>query len=783
MYYNSILITLYDSLKQHTLTGIKRQMQSMERKLFSSLEGVLKKNQGCYYTPNYIVRYMVNSAIEQSLIKKINNQIGSNKHISSFEVFLKNQNKEIASLLLTTILPNFAVCDITMGWGVFLLSALEFLFELYSKLFRILGVDFQSVFPGTLNDIEMRNSIVIKIISNNIYGTDLSVESIELAKLKLFEKSFELLETEEALLPDPNFAVGNSLVGYFSRKNVKTSKRGLDREFVEEAIANIPEKSKKNVEEWLINEDCIHWSATFQKIIQEGGFDVIIGNPPYINTRRLKINERKFYSNIYSTYNPNGDISNIFWERSIQLCKNNGVISLIVPRYWLEGYDSRSLRNFLLSNASIKEIIDFRSNRSLFDQTENRLGVDTAIVSVTKKSQSDNDVEVYLLLDNKPVNEINKNRFKSLNIHQSSLSERSWAFEKSPIISYIEEKSEYRLSEDKKYDVYEGICNVGKGCSTGNNRIFRLTKLSKSVYEGAEKKKVVLENFEKKNLRLLIKNSDISRYSWKKRDQYWIFLKNKELEEFPNIKTYLDHFKPILERTQQKYNLNNFYDFAAYRSLSLINHSPKIVCPYQAADNRFALIDSPSIETINETDITTLVIKKKYSNEIDWHYLLTVLNSELIHYYSKLMNKKIYNLLDFRSNQVAGIPITISQQKEPFQTLVKYIMYLRSIENKETIPSFSSVYSIVNEFLNLLVFENYFREKTSSELNEHIRNDLASFPLNKLTSSNITSILQNWDEIIKENHMKRNLKEIYYLSELNEIKQNLYGNSENNILI
>jgi len=441
------------------------------------------------------------------------------------------------------------------------------------------------------------------------------------------------------------------------------------------------------------------------------------------------------------------------------------------------------LRNFILSNTLIKEVIDFRSNRSLFNQTENRLGVDTVIVTNEKETQLENDIEVYLLLDNKHIREISKDRFKPLNVNQSSLSGKSWVFEVSHSVSYIEEKSEYQLGEDRKYESYAGICDIGKGCSTGNNRIFRLTKLSNSVYEGAENREVVLEDYEKQNLRLLIKNSDIRRYSWKKRDQFWIYLKNKKLDDFPNIKSYLNNFRPILGRTQEKYNLDNFYDYAAYRSISLMNQSPKIVCPYQAEKNRFALIDSPSVKTINETDITTLVIKNEYSNEIDWHYLLAVLNSELIQYYCKLMNKKIYNLLDFRSNQIARIPIILSKQKEPFQSLVKYVMYLKSTENRREVPFFSKVYPLVDEFLNLLVFEIYFREMISSDLNEYMRDNLTSLPLDKLTSSNISTILQKWDNIVKENDMKRNLRKIYSLSNLKEVKQNLYGDLENNILI
>lgn len=777
------MITLYNSLKLYSLTKVKEDIQSIEKILFSSLEDTKKKNQGRYYTPNYIVKYIVDSVIGKTMISRLNQNLKPNQQISSLSELKTQIDQEIALLLLTSILPNISVCDISMGWGVFLLIAFDNLLELYILSLNAIGDDIHSLLSEPFTKKDMKNSIVCSIITNNLYGTDLSKESVHLAKLKIIEKALKFIKKEDAYLPDPNFVVGNSLVGDISRAEIGLSDISLNLKFVELITKGVSKRDEVIVNEWLKGESLIHWSHVFNNAMKEGGFDVIVGNPPYINVKKLAIAERRLYASLYETYNPNGDISNIFWERSVQLCKKKGMVSFICPRYWLEGYNSNLLRKFLLSEASIEEIIDFRSNRSLFVQTENKLGIDTAIVTIQKKPHSRELIEVFLLVDNRPVNEIKKDRFRHFTINQTSLSERSWSFERSSIISDIEEKVNYRLGDDKRYGAFEGISNIGKGCSTGNNRIFRLTQISDQIFEGADNKKLKLENYEKKCLKILIKNSDIRRYYWKKRKQYWIFLKNRNLSSFPNIKSYLDDFKPNLERTQKKYNLSNFYDYAAYRSLSLIKHTPKIICPYQAEKTRFALIDSLNKDTINETDVTTIVIKKEYSNEIDWFYLLAVLNSDIVHYYTNIMNKKIYNLFDFRSNQVARIPIMKNREEEPFQTLVKYIQYIRYLEHEQSVPFLTNISSHVNNLLNLLVYEIYFQDKLSSDLNDCIRDELTSFPLNKFETKNSEKINESWEERIKEETIKKNIGKIIALQEIKEMKQKLHNVSNNTILL
>ena len=695
-------------------------------RLSESLESSGKKKTGSYYTPDFIAKYMVEKTISCSLLTKLNKLV--KKEFKNIDDLTNNQDPEIFTVLLHEILPDFLVCDFAMGWGVFLLHSFDYLFTIYKHTLLVLEDELQEtdLFKDfTEKDIE--KYIINSIISNNLYGTDLSSISIDLAKKKFVEKTLKILDEEEIALPAFNFKVGNSLIGSsFTKKSSSYSKHR------KEILDDIITRNKEEVNKWLKNEIPLNWDHVFPEISKKGGFDVVVGNPPYINVKKMNTYGRKVYSRLYETYNPNGDISNVFWERGLDLCNPEGVVSFITPRYWLEGNDSDRLRKYILSNSEILEIIDFRSNRTLFSSTENKLGVDTSIVILRKSKPRNLPFDVYFAQDNYSIQSIDKTRLKHKKIHQSNLSERKWIFEKTPIVSEISEKADYHLGADKKYGDFTGICRIGKGCSTGNNKIFKLKQISDLVYIGADNVTLRLNPEEKKCLKLLIKNSDITPFHWKMRDEFWIFLKDKDIRDYPNISKYLFNFKENLENTKKKYSLQRFYDYAAYRSLRLIQNTPKIVCPYQSDKNKFALIGPESPSTINETDVISLVIQDKFTQEIGWHYLLSVLNSEVIFYYSRIMNKKIYNLYDFRTNQIANFPIMKCEDNTIFLKIVAELIDLKkSISYSKQIQEYSHNLSLI---LNFLIYETYFRESLSTQLLDIIKEDLASTTIKEMSS-------------------------------------------------
>lgn len=759
--------------RKYSRLEVEYALKRSEMQLKSVLKESSKKSSGTYYTPNFIVYHITKNAISNSLINRINISLNLKKQLKSLRELENEENKNIAKLVINEILPSFYVCDIAMGWGVFLLHSFDILFNIYEDLFANFNEITSNFNLKHSSDLSSVKEYIIKqIITNNIYGVDLSQESVELAKLKVAEKSFQITKQDEIVLPRINFATGNCLTGNIS-PILQTSSKNSDSVFINHKASKISEKDKQKVKQWLLDQKLIHWNEICPNVMESGGFDVIVGNPPYINVKRLKIEERRFFSKFYKTYNSNGDISNIFWERSINLCKNGGIVSFITPRYWLEGCDSNSLRDFILRNSMLIEIIDFRSNRTIFKQTEDKLGIDTAITTVQRGKPVQDNFHLYLSKDNSLIKQLDNKRFRHLKVKQTSLTEDRWVFEKPAIISRIEHKADYLLSDDKKHRRFEGICEIGKGCSTGNNSIFRLIQLTNNVFEGINGEKLHLKDSEIQTLRLLIKNSDIQRYWWKKRNQYWIFLKNRDVNDFPNIKSYLEKHRVKLEQSKDKYRLKNYYDYAAYRSLSLIEKATKIICPYQATKNKFALVANQKEKTINETDVITIALKDQFSKKLNWFYLLTVLNSEMIHYYIKYMNKKVYNLYDFRSNQIANIPILKCSNQDSVQKIVEFLLSIHSRSTGFSNDSFKQLSSTITELLNSIVFEIYFEEKLSTNLLDLIDKKLKHLFLREISKEEKHELTQEFEKILSDEDIWKEVLTISQLSEVKKIKKDL----------
>jgi len=751
-------------VNEYFLHQVETDIQVIQEKLDKSLASSGREKTGSYYTPDFIAQYMVEKTITHSLLSKLNKLL-TKRQFKDFNDLERNQDSAIFSILFNKILPNFTICDITMGWGVFLLHSFDYLFSLYKTTVSILEDEIQKT--SLLEDFTKRNIekfIINSIISNNLYGTDLSSVSTELAKLKFAEKALKLLKEKQVTLPTFNFKVGNSLIGFpFEQRTENISSFSNYRKSI---LNGITSSSRKGVNTWLGNEIQLNWNHIFPEVSKMGGFDLVIGNPPYINVKRMNLFGRKAYSRLYDTYNPNGDISNVFWERGLDLCNSEGIVSFITPRYWLEGNDSNRLRNYILLNSEILEIIDFRSNRTLFSSTENKLGVDTAIVILLKSKPRNLPFDVYFAQDDYSIQSIDKTRLKHTRIRQSNLSERKWVFETNPIITQISKRADYHLGDDKKYGDFSGICKIGKGCSTGNNRIFKLKQISDLVYVGANNLTVKLDEEEKNCLKYLIKNSDISPYHWRTRDEFWIFLKDKDIKDYPNIKKYLLNFKGTLEKTQEKYGLKRFYDYAAYRSLRIIESIPKIVCPYQADSNKFALLGSESPPTINETDVISLVIQDTFTKEIGWFYLLSVLNSKLLSYYSRIMNKKVYNLYDFRPNQISIFPIMKCEDNSVFLEISADLINMLkfSLDSKQT----KSMVLIMKNILDFLVYETYFRESLSTQLHDTIKENLVLFQVKEETEDNFKDLIHYWKKMFTE---KRILDEIQQIAAFEDVKQ------------
>ncbi len=282
-----VLGGIYEQYLGHILEKAKKSAKVTEKHK-------KRKSQGIYYTPKFIVDYIV----ENTLGKK-----------------LKELKKNSKNLLRDV--KKLKVLDPACGSGSFLIRAFEVLDQFYEKE------------CGATGDPMARR---MEILLNNIYGVDLDPQAIEIARLNLLLRALRGKGSLPSL--EGNIKCGNSLV------------------------SGSEEELKKYFGENWREKKAFEWKEEFSEVFDEGGFDVVVGNPPYVNIANIDDSgERKYFQNKFKSVKNKTDLYAIFVERGSVLLAQNGVLGFIVPRTWL-GTDSFSkFRKFIIGNTNISQLV------------------------------------------------------------------------------------------------------------------------------------------------------------------------------------------------------------------------------------------------------------------------------------------------------------------------------------------------------------------------------------------------------------------------------------------
>jgi hypothetical protein len=166
------------------------------------------------------------------------------------------------------------------------------------------------------------SDITTDILEKNIYGVDLNDESVEIAKLSLWLRTAQKGRKLNRL--NNNIKCGNSLIDAHE----------------------------------VAGEKAFNWQNEFPEIFANGGFDVVIGNPPYVHLEKIKETSVGLKNSGYETYHSQGDIYCVFVEKGITVLKPNGLISYIMPNKWLQAGYGKPLREYFLKYRMF-ELIDF----------------------------------------------------------------------------------------------------------------------------------------------------------------------------------------------------------------------------------------------------------------------------------------------------------------------------------------------------------------------------------------------------------------------------------------
>ena len=426
-----------------------------------------RKKDGVFYTPKYITKYIVENTIGK-LCEEKKTELGFKEE--EYYKGRKNRNKSTITKLVAILdtyrvwLLQLTICDPACGSGAFLNQALNFLIAEHQYIdelkTKVLGGGFQ--FPDIENTI----------LENNIYGVDLNEESVEIAKLSLWLRTAQPRRKLNDL--SSNIKCGNSLI------DSKT----------------------------VAGDKAFNWETEFPQVFEKGGFDVVIGNPPYVVYIKSIFGEttlsyvNKKYS--YAEYNPNTYA--LFTDLAINiLLGKKGYLGFIIPNSWLDGQYFSKMRENVYS-LKVEEIVYLKN--TAFDEV-----VETVVLHIRNTESKNYDIKLTsnILEDEFLFEQIDFLKFKK--------GYNPFIYSYNPLLEKLEENFD---SIGKHAIVYRGL-------ETRNNKVW------------------ITESKDSEMHLPILLGKDVNRYNITYSGSYVNFIQ-KEMKSNANLELYLQD-KILMRRT------------------------------------------------------------------------------------------------------------------------------------------------------------------------------------------------------------------------------------------
>ena len=631
-----------------------------------------RKQDGVFYTPQYITKYIVENTVGRLCAEK-KQELGivEDEYFSDQRRQLQTKKRLLDQLQqYRRWLLEITILDPACGSGAFLNAALHFLMVEHKHIDEM---------EKKISDFSLPfESVENYILENNLYGVDINEESVEIAQLALWLRTAKPHRKLNSL--NQNIKCGNSLIS-------------------DPAIAG---------------DKAFDWQKEFPQVFEKGGFDVVIGNPPYVRVQQLDYRAIDFLKANYKTALKRIDMSLCFIEKSKQLIKNDGIASFISSNQFLTTEYGQAMRKFLLEDYFLTRCVDF-GDLKIF---EDALTYVSIFSFMNKPQQSFEYCRV------KDIKEAESGQYDNFQIIElSELSDEKWNLQ-----NFSMNKLFLKVFQNDR--TIDELGNAWYGIVTGADSVFIFEQ---EDYDNSD--------IEKDIFLPLLRAQSCGRYYCEKAEKYVLYpykyedgdtvlLSQNELESFyPNGWKYLlDHRKELESRKDSRSTFegrDDWYCLTRFGQKRIFSRD-KIVTPGEVKGHKFCIDKSKA--GYSGARVFGITIDKE---DLRLEYVLCNLNSTLIRtYLQSTASLKAGGYYSYSSNVLNKIPIReISlEAQQPFIALADTMLSLNSqLQDKRS--RFLSRLSEELGGVKITTTLQQFDQMTFAELKAELKKQKLSIPL------------------------------------------------------
>lgn len=620
-YKSQVSVTILGHIFEQSITDIERLLA--EARGEEPPTTTKKKREGVVYTPDFVTRFIVEKTIGAHLDEARERLLPLHSTAVDDDGVIKWRGKTGERDFWRAYLDEIKalkIVDPACGSGAFLIAAFDYLKAEQERVrSRLLELE-----PGLL--VFASDSIDVEIITQNLYGVDVNAESVEITKLSLW---------------------------------LKTAKRGRQLESLDRTI----QMGNSIIEDADYHRRAFVWREAFPEIFEAGGFDVVIGNPPYVRMEHLAP-IKPYLERRYEVVADRADLYAYFFELGVRVLKPGGRLGYISSSSFFRTNSGEPLRRYLATNAEVETVVDF-DDLQVFE------GVTTYPAILTLRRNNGHSQSTGLMFLNQkdalPDDLGREFEGRARLMPRTRLNASAWRFE-SDSLDVLRQKiasGRRMLAQVFGAPLY--------GIKTGLNEAF--------VLDRATRDRLIAEHARSEDLlKPFLVGENLKRWSIDPSDAWLIYTpKNKvDIEDYPAVRDYMLPFKERLEKRATKQAWFELQQ--AQQSCEPWFQSAKVVYPEMSQGPKFSVDTGPHY-----------VSNKVFYLSTNDHGLVAYLGSKPLWF---IMFGETSPLrggqwrLELREHRMSALPVVEADALAPLRPLGEEIQ-VRCDERRELIAAFA----------------------------------------------------------------------------------------------